>query len=63
MIERMLADYRSAYGFGSFALRYFNASGADASGGIGEMRDNETHHPPRDDGVAGPFVRLRRVRR
>jgi UDP-glucose 4-epimerase len=47
MIERMLADYRSAYGFGSFALRYFNASGADASGGIGEMRDNEAHLIPR----------------
>jgi UDP-glucose 4-epimerase len=47
MIERMLADYRSAYGFGSFALRYFNASGADASGVIGEKRDNETHLIPR----------------
>ena len=47
MIERMLADYRSAYGFGAFCLRYFNASGADASGGIGELRDNETHLIPR----------------
>jgi UDP-glucose-4-epimerase GalE len=47
MIERMLADYRDAYGFGSFALRYFNASGADASGGIGELRDVETHLIPR----------------
>ena len=47
MIERMLADYRNAYGLGSFALRYFNASGADASGGIGELRDNETHLIPR----------------
>lgn len=47
MIERMLADYRDAYGFGSFALRYFNASGADASGDIGELRDNETHLIPR----------------
>ena len=26
MIERVLADYRAAYGFGSFALRYFNAA-------------------------------------
>ncbi len=43
----MLADYRGAYGFGSFALRYFNASGADASGDIGELRDNETHLIPR----------------
>ena len=47
MIERMLADYRSAYGFGAFCLRYFNASGADLAGGIGELRDNETHLIPR----------------
>jgi UDP-glucose-4-epimerase GalE len=47
MIERMLADYRGAYGFGAFCLRYFNASGADAGGGIGELRDNETHLIPR----------------
>jgi UDP-glucose-4-epimerase GalE len=47
MIERVLADYRGAYGFGSFCLRYFNASGADASGAIGELRDNETHLIPR----------------
>jgi UDP-glucose-4-epimerase GalE len=47
IIERILADYRIAYGLGSFCLRYFNASGADASGGIGELRDNETHLIPR----------------
>jgi len=47
MIERVLADYRSAYGLGSFCLRYFNASGADASGAIGELRDIETHLIPR----------------
>ncbi len=47
MIERILADYRGAYGLGAFCLRYFNASGADASGGIGELRDNETHLIPR----------------
>jgi UDP-glucose 4-epimerase len=47
MIERILADYRSAYGLGAFCLRYFNASGADASGEIGELRDNETHLIPR----------------
>jgi UDP-glucose-4-epimerase GalE len=47
MIERMLSDYRDAYGFGAFCLRYFNASGADASGEIGELRDNETHLIPR----------------
>jgi UDP-glucose 4-epimerase len=47
MIERVLADYRDAYRFSSFALRYFNASGADASGAIGELRDVETHLIPR----------------
>ena len=47
MVERILTDYRGAYGLESFALRYFNASGADASGGIGELRDNETHLIPR----------------
>jgi UDP-glucose 4-epimerase len=47
MVERILADHRSAYGLKSFCLRYFNACGADASGGIGELRDNETHLIPR----------------
>lgn len=47
MIERVLKDFRGAYGLGSFALRYFNASGADASGGIGELREPETHLIPR----------------
>src|SRR6202790_4044155 len=47
MIERILADCRSADGLGAFCLRYFNASGADTSGGIGELRDNETHLIPR----------------
>src|SRR3984893_6750255 len=47
MIERLLADYRSAYGLGAFCLRYFNASGADACGGIGELRDNQPHLIPR----------------
>jgi UDP-glucose-4-epimerase GalE len=47
MIERVLADYRGAYGLGSFCLRYFNASGADVSGEIGELRDVETHLIPR----------------
>jgi UDP-glucose-4-epimerase GalE len=47
MVERILADYRGAYGLGAFCLRYFNASGADASGELGELRDNETHLIPR----------------
>jgi UDP-glucose-4-epimerase GalE len=47
MIEMMLADYRRAYGLNSVCLRYFNASGADFSGAIGERRDPETHLIPR----------------
>ena len=47
MIERLLSDYRAAYGLSSFCLRYFNASGADPSGLIGERRDRETHLIPR----------------
>lgn len=47
MIERVLADYRAAYGLGSVALRYFNASGADPAGTIGEQREVETHLIPR----------------
>jgi UDP-glucose 4-epimerase len=47
MIERILSDYRRAYGLGAFCLRYFNASGADASAEIGELRENETHLIPR----------------
>ena len=47
MIEQMLDDHRRAYGFSAFCLRYFNASGADASGTIGELRDPETHLIPR----------------
>ena len=30
MIERMIADYRNAYGFGAFCLRYFNARALSA---------------------------------
>src|SRR5258708_26686926 len=47
MIEGVLKDFRGAHGFGSFALRYFNAAGADPAGGIGELREVETHLIPR----------------
>jgi UDP-glucose 4-epimerase len=47
MVEQVLADYRAAYGLTSFALRYFNASGARPEAGIGEQRENETHLIPR----------------
>lgn len=47
MVERILADFRPAYGLRSIALRYFNACGADPDGEIGELRDPETHLIPR----------------
>jgi UDP-glucose-4-epimerase GalE len=47
MVEEILADYARAYGLNSIALRYFNASGADPDGEIGELRDPETHLIPR----------------
>jgi UDP-glucose 4-epimerase len=46
MVERMLADAQRAYGLRSVALRYFNAAGADPSGGIGESHHPETHLLP-----------------
>ncbi|MGH8505194.1 MAG: UDP-glucose 4-epimerase GalE [Stenotrophobium sp.] len=47
MIERILADFSTAYGLRATALRYFNAAGADADGDIGEDHDPETHLIPR----------------
>jgi UDP-glucose-4-epimerase GalE len=46
MIERMLADFGSAYGLRTISLRYFNAAGADPDGEIGEDHDPETHLIP-----------------
>lgn len=45
-VEHALADYASAYQWGFAALRYFNASGAHASGQIGEDHTPETHLIP-----------------
>ncbi len=45
-IERALADYASAYGIGTAALRYFNACGAAADASIGEDHKPETHLIP-----------------
>ncbi|WP_375248802.1 UDP-glucose 4-epimerase GalE [Sphingomonas sp.] len=45
--EGMLADYAAAYGIDYIALRYFNASGADADGELGEDREEEPHLIPR----------------
>ena len=46
-IERALPHYDRAYGVRSVALRYFNASGADPEGELGEDHDPETHAVPR----------------
>lgn len=47
IVEDMLADFADAYGLASICLRYFNASGADIAGEIGEDHDPETHLIPR----------------
>jgi UDP-glucose 4-epimerase len=46
VIEKALADYAAAYGFGYAALRYFNAAGASPAGDIGEHHDPESHLIP-----------------
>jgi UDP-glucose 4-epimerase len=47
MLERVLMDCERAWGLKSVFLRYFNASGCDPSGEIGEDHDPETHLIPR----------------
>ena len=37
MVERLLADYETAYGLKYASLRYFNVSGADPEAELGEM--------------------------
>jgi UDP-arabinose 4-epimerase len=46
MGEKMLKWFGECYGMGWVALRYFNASGADPGGEIGEIHDPETHLIP-----------------
>ncbi len=46
MVERILQDFDIAYGLKSVIFRYFNASGADPDGAIGEDHDPETHLIP-----------------
>lgn len=46
MVEKILEDYRHAYGINYIALRYFNAAGASLDTSIGEMHDPETHLIP-----------------
>ena len=46
MVEEILKDYDKAYNLKSTVLRYFNASGSDENGLIGESHDPETHLIP-----------------
>jgi UDP-glucose 4-epimerase len=46
MVERILSDFAPAHGLKSVAFRYFNASGADPSGMLGEDHNPETHLIP-----------------
>ncbi|REK16577.1 MAG: UDP-glucose 4-epimerase GalE [Planctomycetota bacterium] len=46
VVEHALSDYARAYGFGTAALRYFNAAGASPEGDLGEDHDPETHLIP-----------------
>ena len=46
MVEKILEDYAEAYDLKYTCFRYFNASGADESGEIGEMHNPETHLIP-----------------
>jgi len=46
MVEQLLDDYDVAHGFKSVCLRYFNASGSDPEGVLGEDHDPEEHLIP-----------------
>jgi UDP-glucose-4-epimerase GalE len=54
--EHALDAYKTAYGLRYVAFRYFNASGADDSGEIGEIHDPETHLVPRILQVAAGVI-------
>ena len=46
MVEKILGWFDRIHGLRSVALRYFNASGADPSGRLGEEHEPETHLIP-----------------
>lgn len=46
VVEGMLADFAASDGLNAVALRYFNASGADPDGELGEAHDPESHLIP-----------------
>ena len=45
-VEKILLDFSKAYGFKSVIFRYFNATGADPKGRVGEDHTPETHLIP-----------------
>jgi UDP-arabinose 4-epimerase len=51
-VEHILQDYSSAYGLQFGALRYFNVTGSDPQGRIGENHQPETHLLPLVVGAA-----------
>ena len=59
-IERALPHYERAHGIRSIALRYFNASGADPEGEIGEDHAPEIHVIPRaiEAATGGPGLQV-----
>jgi UDP-glucose-4-epimerase GalE len=46
MVERLLHWFDQIHGLRNIRLRYFNASGADSEGSLGEEHDPETHLIP-----------------
>jgi UDP-glucose-4-epimerase GalE len=46
IVEKILDDFKNAYGLKSTVLRYFNAAGADPEGQLGEDHNPETHLIP-----------------
>lgn len=46
LVEQALPDFEAAYGMQYMSFRYFNASGANPSLGLGERHDPETHLIP-----------------
>ena len=59
-VERALPHFERAYDIHSVALRYFNASGADPDGEIGEDHSPEIHLIPRaiDAAIGGPGLQV-----
>lgn len=60
VVEQALPYFEHAYGLRSIRLRYFNASGADPEGELGEDHTPEVHIIPRalDAACGGPPVEL-----